>query len=105
MTSSGRNAKEWAKANDYLTNLMDSDAMLMLENTNYAIKHAENYMQRQDTDGDKRVAFSNAVNDSTDCHDEVNTLRAKVLALEAKGQLLTRANRRWQQAQDDSEKE
>jgi hypothetical protein len=41
-------------------------------------------MQRQDTDGDKRVAFSSAVDDSTDGHDEVNTLRAEVLALEAK---------------------
>ena len=48
-------------------------------------------MQRQDTDGDKRVAFSSAVDDSTDGHDEVNTLRAalkekdqRLLALEAK---------------------
>ena len=70
---------------------MDSDTMLTLENTNDAIKRAENYMQRQDTDGDKRVAFSSAVDDSTDGHDEVNTLRAtlkekdqRLLALEAK---------------------
>jgi hypothetical protein len=63
---------------------MDSDTMLTLENTNDAIKRAENYMQRQDTDGDKRVAFSSAVDDSTAGPDEVNTLRAKVLALEAK---------------------
>jgi hypothetical protein len=65
-------------------------------------------MQRQDTDGDKRVAFSIAVDDSTDGHDEVNTLRAKVLALEAKidsFSLLTLANGRRQQAQEDSEKE
>jgi hypothetical protein len=58
--------------------------MLTLENTNDAIKRAENYMQRQETDGDKRVAFSSAVDDSTDGHDEVNTLRSKMLALEAK---------------------
>jgi hypothetical protein len=32
--------------------------MLTLENTNDAIKRAENYMQRQDTDGDKRESFS-----------------------------------------------
>ena len=76
MTSSGRNAKEWAKANDYLTNLMDSDAMLMLENTNYAIKQAENYIHRQDTNRDKHVSFSSAVYDSNDGHDKVNTLRA-----------------------------
>ena len=83
MTSSGRNSKEWAKANEYLTNLMDSDTMLTLENNNNDIKHTENYMQCQDTDGDNRVAFSIAVDDNTDCHDKVNTLRAKVLALEA----------------------
>ncbi len=48
-------------------------------------------MQRQDTDGDKRVAFSSAVDDSTDSHDEVSTLEAalkekdqRLLALEAK---------------------
>jgi hypothetical protein len=49
---------------EYLTNLMDSDTMLTLEITNDAIKRAENYMQRQDTDGDKRVAFSSAVDDT-----------------------------------------
>ena len=63
---------------------MDSDTMLTLENTNDAIKRADDYMQRQDTDGDKRVVFSSTVDDITDDHDEVNTLRAKVLALEAK---------------------
>jgi hypothetical protein len=75
---------------------MDSDTMLTLENTNDAIKRAENYMQRQDTDGDKRVAFSSAVDDSTDGHDEVNTLRAalkekdqRLSALEAKFGSLT----------------
>jgi hypothetical protein len=72
----GKDKAAWAKADEYLTNLMDSDTMLMLENTNDAIKRAENYMQRQDTEGDKRVAFSSAVDDSTDGHDEVNTLRA-----------------------------
>jgi len=87
----GKDKAAWAKADEYLTNLMDSDTMLTLENTNDAIKRAENYMQRQDTDGDKRVAFSSAVDDSTDGHDEVNTLRAalkekdqRLLALEAK---------------------
>jgi hypothetical protein len=45
---------------------MDSDTMLTLENTNDAIKCAENYMQRQDTDGNKRVAFSSAVDGITE---------------------------------------
>jgi hypothetical protein len=48
------------------------------------MENALPHMQRQDTDGDKRVAFSRAVDDSTDGHKEVNTHRAKVLALEAK---------------------
>jgi hypothetical protein len=65
---------------------MDSDTMLTLENTNDAIKRAENYIQRLDTDGDKRVAFSSAVDDSTDGHDEVNTLR---VALNEKDQRLS----------------
>jgi hypothetical protein len=81
----GKDKAAWAKAEEYLTNLMDSDTKLTLENTNDAIKRAENYKQQyQDTDGDKRVSFSSAVDGNTDCHDEVNTLRAKVLALEAK---------------------
>jgi hypothetical protein len=71
---------------------MDSDTMLTLENTNDAIKHAENYMHllflqeqikdiitcsvRIPTGTSVSVAFSSAVDDSTDGHDEVNTLRA-----------------------------
>ena len=34
--------------------------MLTLENTEAAIKRAENYLQRQDIDDDKRTAFSSA---------------------------------------------
>jgi hypothetical protein len=60
--------------------------MFTLENTNDTIKRAENYIQRQDTDGDKRVSFSSAVDDCTDGHDEVNTLRA---ALKEKNQRLS----------------
>jgi hypothetical protein len=86
LSNVGKDKAAWAKADEYLTNLMDSDTMLTLENTNDAIKRAENYMQRQDTDGDKRVAFSSAVDGSTDGHDEVNTLRA---ALKEKDQLLS----------------
>ena len=56
----GKDRAAWAKADEYLTNLMDSDTMLTLENTDAAIKRAENYLQRQDIDGDKRTAFSSA---------------------------------------------
>jgi hypothetical protein len=80
----GKDKAAWAEADEYLTNLMDSDTMITLENTNDAIKRDENYMQRQDTDGDKRVAFSSAVDGSTD--GQVNTLRA---ALKEKDQRLS----------------
>jgi hypothetical protein len=85
----GQDKAAWANADEYLAKLMDSDTMLTLENTNDAIKRAENYMHRQDTDGDKRVSFSSAVDGSTD--GQVNTLRAelkekdqRLSALEAK---------------------
>ena len=41
----GKDKAAWAKADEYLTNLMDFDTMLTLENTNDAIKRTENYMQ------------------------------------------------------------
>jgi hypothetical protein len=37
---------------------MDSDTMLTLDDTDDVIKCAQNYMQSQDTDVDKRVATS-----------------------------------------------
>ena len=60
MSKVGKDRAAWAKADEYLTDLMDSDTMLTLENTEAAIKRAENYMSRQDIDGDKRTAFSSA---------------------------------------------
>jgi hypothetical protein len=39
------------------THLKDSDTMLTLENTHDAIKRAQNYIDRQDTVGEKRVVF------------------------------------------------
>jgi hypothetical protein len=62
----------WAKAN-----LMDTNTMLTLENTNDAIKRAQNYIDRQDTVGDKRVAFSSFADvDADNEHYEVKALRA-----------------------------
>ena len=37
----GKDKAAWAKADEYLTNLMDSDTVLTLENTDEAIKRAE----------------------------------------------------------------
>jgi len=51
----------WAKADEYLTNLMDSDTVLTLENTDEAIKRAQNYMQRQDNDGEEVKALRAAI--------------------------------------------
>ena len=69
---------------------MDSDTVLTLDNTDEAIKRAQN-MQRQDNDGEKRVAFSSASDESNNDHEEVKALRAaikekdqRLSALEAK---------------------
>jgi len=71
----GKDKAAWAKADEYLTNLMDSDTVLTLENTDEAIKRAQNYMQRQDNDGEKHVAFSSTSDESND-GEEVKALRA-----------------------------
>jgi hypothetical protein len=82
----GKDKAALAKADEYLTNLMDSDTVLTLDNTDEAIKRAQNYMQRQDNDGEKRVAFSSASDESNDDHEEVKALRA---ALKGKDQRLS----------------
>ena len=51
--------------------------MLTLENTNDVIKRAQNYIDYQDTNGEKRVAFSSFADvDAENEHDEVKALRA-----------------------------
>jgi len=47
----GKDRAAWAKADEYLTDLIDSDTMLTLENTDDVIKRTENYLQRQDIEG------------------------------------------------------
>ena len=80
----------WAKADEYLIDLMDSDTMLTLEHTDDAIKPSENYLQRQDIEGDKRTAFS-SVFDEQDTEHEVKALRA---ALNQKEQRLEEKDQR-----------
>ena len=65
----------WAKADEYLTNLIDSDTVLTLENTDETINRLQNYMQLQDNDGEKHVAFSSTSDESND-GEEVKALRA-----------------------------
>ena len=60
LSKMGKDSAAWAKADEYLTDLMDSDTMLTLENTDDTIKRAKNYLQRQDIEGDQRTAFSSA---------------------------------------------
>jgi len=70
----GKDKAAWAKTDEYLTNLMDSDTVLTLENTDETMNRAQNYMQHQDNDGEKHVAFSSASDESND-GEEVKTLR------------------------------
>jgi hypothetical protein len=55
---------------------MDSDTVLTIGNTDEAINRWQNYMQCQDDDGENRVSFSNASDESNDDHEEVKALRA-----------------------------
>ena len=93
----GKDKTAWAKADEYLTNLMDSDTMLTLDNTDDAIKRAENYIQRQDKDDDKRVAFSSTQDGDTE---DVQALRAE---LKAKDQRLAALEAKFDSLQGPSE--
>jgi hypothetical protein len=57
----GKDKAAWAKADEYLTNLIDSDTVLTLENTDEVIKRSQNYMQRQDNDGEEVKALRPAL--------------------------------------------
>ena len=58
----------WKKAEEYLFQLQDDDHMLTLEDTDVAIKRAEQYMHRNDDAGadnkDKKVVFKADVEDA-----------------------------------------
>jgi hypothetical protein len=82
----GKDKTAWAKDDEYITNLMDSDTVLTLDNSDEDIKRAQDYMQRQDNDGEKRVSFSSASDESNDDYEEVKALRA---ALKEKDQRLS----------------
>ena len=88
----GKDRAALAKADEYLTELKDSDTMLTLENTSDAIKRAENYLQRQDIEGDQHTTFSSAFDEEDAAH-EVKALRdalkEKEKRLEEKGQRLS----------------
>ena len=79
----GKDKDAWAKADEYLTELMESDTILNLENTDEAIKRAQNFMQRRDeqnASSDQRAAFSSSVSTSSDEDPQVAALRAELKA-------------------------
>ena len=83
MSKVGKDKLAWTKADEYLTELMDSDTMLTLANTDEAFKRAENFMQRQDKDVEKPTAFVCEVFDDSDAASSSSTSSA-VAALQAK---------------------
>merc|ERR1719199_2092951 len=61
----GKDRHAWAKADEFLTELMDSDTMLTLENTSAAFKRAENYMQRHE-DTEHKAAFVTDISETAE---------------------------------------
>ena len=80
----GKDKAAWAKADEYLTELMDSDTMLTLENTDDAMKRADKFMQRSDKEDstadqpDKQVAFGASIEELEDDTPHIVALRAEL---------------------------
>ena len=81
LSNVGKDKAAWAKADEYLTNLMDSVTMLTVENTNEAMQSAQNYIDRQDIDGEKRVAFLSAADEDNDDHGYVSFIGTRFNSL------------------------
>lgn len=83
----GKDKDAWKKAEEYLTQLQDDDHMLTLEDTDVAIKRAEQYLHRNEdagADKDKKVAFKADVEDAESAQSEkFAALEAQVKALQA----------------------
>ena len=84
----GKEKDAWKKADEYLTQLQDDDHMLTLEDTDVAIKRAEQYLHRIEDAGadnkDKKVVFKADVEDAESAQSkEFNALKAQVQALQA----------------------
>ena len=64
-----KDKEAWKKAEEYLTQLQDDENMLTLEDTDVAIKRAEQYLHRSDAAGaavKDKVAFKADVDDAED---------------------------------------
>ena len=86
----GKDKAAWGKADEYLTELMDSDTMLTLENTDDAMKRADKFMQRSDKEeshadqSDKQVAFGASIEELQDDAPQMVALRAELKAKDAR---------------------
>ena len=93
----GKEKEAWRKADEYLTELLESDTLLTLDHTDEAIKRAEGYMQRELRDKNDNSTSPEAklvrIEDDNEAaaafqvlktqDDENEALEARVAALEA----------------------
>ena len=82
----GKDKEAWKKAEEYLTQLQDDEHMLTLEDTEVAIKRAEQYLHRNDGEGaavKDKVALQADVGDAEDPDAKFAAMEKKIQALQA----------------------
>ena len=84
----GKDKEAWKKAENFLTELQDDDHMLTVEDTDDAIKRAQQFLHRNEDDGagskdDTKVAFVADVDTSKAQDDKIAEMGAKIEALQA----------------------
>jgi hypothetical protein len=87
----GKDKEAWKKAEEYLTQLQDYDHMLTLEDTDVAIKRAEQYLHRSDGAGaavKDRVVFKVDISDAEGRDAKFAAMEEKVKAQENRVQAL-----------------
>ena len=79
----GKDKEAWKKAEEHLTQLQDDEHMLTLEDTDVAIKRAEQYLHRSDGAGaavKDKVAFKADVGDTEDRDAKLAAMEEKMKA-------------------------
>ena len=82
----GKDKAAWKKAEEYLTHLQDDDHMLTLDDTDTAIKRAEQHLHRNEGAGEdtkEKVAFAADVGKDTTQDAKLAALEEQVQALQA----------------------
>ena len=82
----GKDKEAWKKAEEYLTQLQDDEHMLTLEDTDVAIKRAEQHLHRSDGAGaavKDKVAFKADVGDAEAPDAKFAAMEKKIQALQA----------------------